>query len=995
MREEQIFLFDSFRLDLANASLRRGKHEVFLTPKAFSMLRYLVEHAGQLVTKDDLWQAVWPAITVTDAALTVCMSEIRKALGDNAKTPRYVETVHRRGYRFIAPVTTQADRSSTTGVWSRDFTRDSRPKSPTPSFVRREEELAQLRKWLGKALNAERQIVFVTGEPGIGKTTLVEVFLQQVAADGTVWIGRGQCIEHYGAGEAYLPVLDALGRLCREPRGERLIELLDQYAPTWLVQMPALLGAAELETLHRKVSGATRERMLRELTEAVEVITRESSLVLQLEDLHWSDYSTLEWLAFLGRRQEPARLLVLVTYRPVEVIVREHPLKTVKQELQIHGQCKELPLGLLGETAVVDYLAMRFASPSSLQGEGWAEGLSHEPLQTLGRTIHERTDGNPLFMVNIVDYLITRGVIVEVDGQWKLQMDLADMGSGMPEGLLQMIVRQMERLSPLDQQVVEVASVAGAEFSVAAIAAGLEAAVGEVEERCEALARREQFLRASGVSEWPDGTVAARYGFIHALYQEVAYARVAAGRRIDLHRRIGEREERAYGDQAREIAAELAVHFQRGRDYHRAVQYCERAGENAVRRSAHQEAIRHLTKGLELLATLPDTPERAQQELALQMAMGASMLATSGFATPETGQAYSRARELCRQLGESSQLFRAVMGLRFVYTALGELQTARELGEQLLRLAQSAGDAELLVEAHYALAVPLHFLGEFVSAREHLKQTIALYDPSRHRDHAVRYGLDPGVAASSLVAWLLWELGYPDRALEKTRAALSLARELSHPFTLAYALILSSTILLWRRDSRAVIELTDDLIPLCREQGFSSLLTSGTLVRDGALIAQGKEEQIAIKPWEPTWLGVTGSQSYVTGHLARSVDAHLKTGDIDAGMRLLAEALFRVESTDERYCEAELHRLKGELLGTRDRDAEAEQSFRSAIRIAQGQSAKSFQLRATISLARLLAKRARRDEARAMLSEIYGWFTEGFDTADLKNAKALLDELDA
>jgi tetratricopeptide (TPR) repeat protein len=485
----------------------------------------------------------------------------------------------------------------------------------------------------------------------------------------------------------------------------------------------------------------------------------------------------------------------------------------------------------------------------------------------------------------------------------------------------------------------------------------------------------------------------AVYGFRHALIQDAAYEALLKTRRREIHRQIADVASHRFPNIAEAQPEILARHYTEAGLAAEAVPYWVRAGESMSRRSAHIEAIRHLTKGLQLLHTLPETRERAQQELALQMAMGASMLATCGLATSETGQAYSRARELCHQLGESSQLFRALMGLRFFYTALGELQTARELGEQLLRLAQSAGDAELLVEAHYALAVPLHFLAEFVSAREHLEQTIELYDPWRHRDHAVRYGLDPGVAARSLVAWLLWELGYPDRALEKTHAALSLARELSHPFTLAYALILSSTILLWRRDSRAVIELTDDLIPLCREQGFSSLLTSGTLVRDGALIAQGKEEEIAIKPWEPAWLQVTGSQSYVTGHLARSVDAHLKTGDIDVGMRLLAEALARVESTNERYCEAELHRLKGELLGTSDRDAEAEQSFRAAIRIAQGQSAKSFQLRATISLAQLLAKQARKDEARVMLAEIYGWFTEGFDTADLKDAKTLLDEL--
>ena len=283
-------------MDVANASLRRGKHAILLTPKAFSMLRYLVEHAGQLVTKDELWRAVWPGISVTDAALTVCMSEIRKALGDEAKVPRCIQTLHRLGYRFIAPVRTQRDHSPR--VLRKNFTSTAMPQSGPPNFVGRQGELSQLHKCFEKALKGERQIVFISGEPGIGKTSLVETFLQQIAANGSLWIGRGQCVEHYGAGEAYLPLLDALGRLCREPGSERLLELLDRYAPTWLVHMPALLSAVELEMLQRKVSGTTRTRMLRELAEAVEVITSERPLVLRLEDLHWSDYSTLEWLDF-------------------------------------------------------------------------------------------------------------------------------------------------------------------------------------------------------------------------------------------------------------------------------------------------------------------------------------------------------------------------------------------------------------------------------------------------------------------------------------------------------------------------------------------------------------------------------------------------------------------------------------------------------------------------------------------------------------------------
>ncbi|MBI3301446.1 MAG: AAA family ATPase [Deltaproteobacteria bacterium] len=430
-----------------------------------------------------------------------------------------------------------------------------------------------MREWLEKALHGERQIVFVTGEAGIGKTTVVAAFLQQAATAGGLWMAQGQCIEHYGAGEAYLPVLTALGQLCREPRHERLVEVLSQYAPTWLVQMPALLNAADFETLQRKTQGVTRERMLREMAEAVEAITTEQPLVLWLEDLQWSDVSTLDWLAFIARRREQARLLVIGTYRPVDVIVREHPLKAVKQELQVHGQCAELPLGFLSEAHVVEYLAVRFAL-------GVTPAL---PLQGLARLIHQRTDGNPLFMVNLVEYLVGHGVLVQVEGQWALKRGVEEVVEGVPESLRQMIEQQLERLSPEEQRMLEVASGAGAADS--------EADVGEVETHCAELVRRAQFLRSSGTGEWPDGTATARYGFLHALYQEVVYDRVTTGRRQRLHQQIGEREEAAYGTRAREIAAELAVHFERGRDYSRAVQYREHAGKNALRRSAYQEAV--------------------------------------------------------------------------------------------------------------------------------------------------------------------------------------------------------------------------------------------------------------------------------------------------------------------------------------------------------------------------------------------------------------------
>ena len=613
--------FESFQLDQTNARLRKDGRDIFLTPKAFDVLRYLTEHVGQLVTKDDLWRAVWPDVSVTDAALTVCMSEIRRALGDEAKTPRYVQTVHRRGYRFIASVTEQPSPRGIAGLSGRRFSTD--------GFVGRQAELRQLHKWLEKALEGERQIVFVTGEPGIGKTALVEAFLAQIADNKDIRIGRGQCIEHYGPGEAYLPLLEALGRLCREPQGARLIELLHRCAPTWLTQMPALLGTTELDSLQKRVTGATRERMLRELAEAIEVITAEVSLVLLLEDLHWSDFSTLDWLAYLARRTEPAQLLVLGTFRPVELMVRGHPLNTVKQELQIHAKCNEMPLAFLSEFAVVQYVKARFAS------------LSRESLRELGHLIHQRTEGNPLFMINMIDYLITKGALEQADGRWRLKKDLLEAQRSVPDGPTQMIMRQIDQLGSMDQQVLEAASVVGAEFAAAAVAAGLGITVGEAEERCQSLARRGQFLRAAGASQWPDGTAAASYRFIHALYQEVLYARIPMGRCIDLHHRIGQREERAYGDRASEIATELATHFEQSRDYSAAIRYYQLAGENAARISAHHEAIKHFARALELLMLeLPDNAQRVKQELSLQLAIGFALNAVKGWATPEVEQRF-------------------------------------------------------------------------------------------------------------------------------------------------------------------------------------------------------------------------------------------------------------------------------------------------------------------------------------------------------------------
>jgi DNA-binding winged helix-turn-helix (wHTH) protein/predicted ATPase len=963
------------RLDLANERLWCGDQARVLRPKTFALLRYLVEHPEQLLTKATLLDALWPETAVSEVVLAVCMRELRRALGDDARTPRFIETVHRRGYRFIGHLPVMHPSALHTAA-----------APPPPLLVGRVQALDALHRSLATALTGVRQILFVTGEAGLGKTMLVDTFLATVVDQGRLWIGRGQCLDHYGAGEAYLPVLEALERLCRGPGGPEVVEILRHQAPTWMVQMPGLVSPAELEGLQRRVLGTTQERMLRELAEALNVLAAARPLVLVLEDLHWSDYATLDALVTLARRREPARLLLLGTYRPPDALQRGHPLHTAQHELHMHGQCAELSLTLLTEAAVADYLVVRFPDAQLPAG--------------LARLVHQRTEGNPLFMVQVVEDWVRRGWLVQVDGHWTLQVGLAALAVTVPEGLRQMLEQHLDRLSPMEQQVLEVGSVAGTTFSAAAVAAGLDAEVVQVEEWCSNLARRRQWLQADGEQSWPDGTVAGAYRFTHALYQEVAYTSLSAARRVQLHCRIGEREEVGYGPQVHERAAELAVHFERGRDYQRAVQYHQRAADTALQRCAYAEVTTHLMQGLALLKTLPDTSERLQQELLLQTALGSVLIVTKGEAAADVEHAYARARELCQQVDDVSRLFTTLWGLRLCYVVRGELHTARQLGEQLLSLAQRVHDPRLLVGAHQGLGTVLFADGAFLLAQGHFQQGITL---SRHlqRGHTSLYIRDPGVVCHAFAALTLWFLGYAEQALQCGHAVLTLAQGLADPFSLASVLFWTALFSHCCRDVQGVNERAEALIALATTHGFPHLAANGRVLHGWALSIQGHRAAALTQihqgraVYRATW-----AEHFPLHQLALLVEAYGNVGQADEGLRLLAEPWATDTKRGERYYAAELYRLQGELLlvqnGTRSQwAAEAAESFHQALAVAHRQQAKMLELRAAMRLSRLWQRQGKRAAAYGLLAPIYGWFTEGFDTADLQEAKALLEILGA
>jgi predicted ATPase len=836
-------------------------------------------------------------------------------------------------------------------------------------MVGRITELAKLNDWFAQVKTGSRRVIFVSGEPGIGKTTLTRAFVDSQGSHRGVRIGRGQCVEQYGAGEPYMPILEALTRLCREPGGDKLVEILHRLAPAWLAQMPSLVSAEDRARLQGLAQGTTQQRMLREMAEALEVISAESSLVLFIEDLHWSDPSTLDLIATVARRSEHARLMILGTYRPVEMLAGEHPLRAMKEELELHQQAIELRLPLLSESDVAEYVAQRVSD-----GE-----------ENVGPAVYARTEGNPLFMVNVVDYLIEHDSLLDTD---KIEA---------PRNIRQMIERNLQRLSPDEQRVLEAASVAGAQFSVAAVAAALERPVSEIEGCCIALGRREQFVSLQGSAEWPDGTIASNVRFLHALYREVLYDHVPPGHRVVLHRRIAEREETGHGEQAGEIAAELADHLSRANDSDKAVKYFRLAGERAATRSALVEAARYYTRALELLSKSPESPERDRRELDLQLAVGPILISVKGYAAEQTERVYTRALELCERLGNPPELISTLHGLWARHFVRGEMRAAYDLAEELLRRAQSEPDQTPLLLASWALGDTSVFMGEFLPAKKHIDIAVALYEPERDRLLAYRYlFIDAGVNCLAYAAWTLWHLGYPDQAVERGNEALAIAQGLSHPHSLALAGFFIGTLRQHRREAHAARENALSVMRLSAEHGLPDWLGWATTLHAWALAQEGRsEEGLAQMRQSLAALSATGAGLMRPHDLCFLAEVCMEAGRLDEGLDAIAEALSAADEHENRMHESEINRLKGELLLKQDdsKRAEAQSCFERAIEVARKQSAKSWELRATMSLARLLVTQGCPDEARAMLAEIYGWFTEGFDTKDLKDAKSLLDEL--
>ncbi len=559
-----------------------------------------------------------------------------------------------------------------------------------------------------------------------------------------------------------------------------------------------------------------------------------------------------------------------------------------------------------------------------------------------------------------------------------------------PPTVQAILAARLDRLPPDEKDLLQTLAVLGREFPLGLIRRVVQRADAKIDRMLAELQLGEFIYEQPATGD-------IEYIFKHALTQEVAYDSSLIERRKLLHERAGLALESMFAEQVDDHLGELARHYSRGDNVAKAAEYLGRAGQQAMQRAAYADAVGSLTAAIDLLQRHPDGPERGQRELLLQLALGPALTVVKGYAAPETERAYIRARELCERLGDPPELFRALYGLWLVYLLRGELRTAYELAEQFLRRAQSVHDPALPVYGHYALGDTWFWMGEFVLATEHFEMALSLYVPERHRSLVFLYGgIDPGVACGTYAAFTMWQLGYPDQALKRANEALALAQGLSHPFTLAFAEYYVSVLRQLRREARAAQEAAEGVIALSAERGLTDYLARAASLRGWAMAEQGLIEQGITQIQEGMSAShAIGTDLYRTYFLILLAEACIKTDSIDDGLNALTAALANANEHENRVSESEIHRLKGELLLKQNNSnaLEAQSCFQRAIAVARKQNAKSLELRATMSLARLLAKQGRRDEARAMLAEIYGWFTEGFDTADLIDAKALLDEL--
>jgi DNA-binding winged helix-turn-helix (wHTH) protein/tetratricopeptide (TPR) repeat protein len=895
--------FDRYELDEENATLACDGKSIPLPPTPFAVLCALVRQQGTLVTKNSLLDEVWGHRFVTESVLKTVIGKVRTALQDDARQPRFIETVSRRGYRFIA--------ATVPGVQPQRGGTSRAPAADDDTFIGRADELERLHAAWDEACAGKRSIVWLAGDPGIGKTTLMQRFIANLADVPCV---RGQCVEQYGAGEPYLPVLEALGPLCR--RDPSLLPLLRSVAPTWLLQLPWLLAPEERDALRRELAGVGPDRMLREFGELVDRHTERAPLLLVTEDLQWSDRSTIQLLNYIARRPGTAHLMWLATFRLSEVVALDHPLNPLRRELRLHRLCDEIVLDPFSESEVERYVGRR--SPAAAADEAFV------------RALHERTDGVPLFVSHILADLLHGAN----DGEPAQQITRM----AIPENLVAIIDHYVAKLSAEHRELLSAAAVLGVDFDVRRLAEVLDRDVALVAETCDALLREQLWLAACRASERDDDTAPAAYSFKHALFHQVVYERTSVLVRSDLHRRAGLALERARAAGASVAAAKLAVHFDRAREPMSAMRYYAEAAEAALMHFSPTEAAALTARGLALVPQAPESPARDDLEFTLATLDGVSAAHLHAFSSDAAKAAYSRGYALLARVPDHR--FRGLLlhGLGLALFLRAEYAEALAFAQRCADIADERGDPELLVGACDMRSEVGLLQGRPGEGREWAERGLAVIEAMASPS--------PEIAASKvtllgLLGLHLLHLGHVEEARDAIRRARACADEWDRPMAQTIALWIDALIEVRLGETQRVAAVADAMQQLVEKHGLAQGRAACRWFRGWAQARSGQPREgyarIMEAYAENTQLGMLSGGSEVLGY---ACEALLIAGDLDGAAQRLEEALAIARNLEERVYLPQLFGLEAAIARARGKPAQAAASMRRAVEEAHSQEAR-------------------------------------------------------
>ena len=942
--------FDSFELDEANASLLRGSEAVAVAPTPFAVLCALARHPGRLLTKDALLDQVWGHQFVSESVLKTAISELRTLLGDDARKPRFIETVSRRGYRFIASTAVTADAHGAPQLTA----------SVPESFIGRRDALARLHADWALTCGGKRHIVWVVGEPGIGKTTLIEHF---VATSTDTRCIRGQCVEQHGGGEPYLPVLEALGELCRRDSTAAL--LLRAVAPTWLLQLPWLSSSEERDALRRELSGVGTDRALREMGEFLDRYAEQRPLLLVTEDLHWSDRATIQLIDYIARRRSSARLMWLGTFRLAEVVALDHPLNSLRRELRLHGLCREIVLDPFSGAEVAEYVAQR--APSLDADESFV------------RALLERTDGLPLFVASVLGELAAQPAQCD-EGLPATQ--IASMA--VPENLAAIIDRYIVRLTAEHRAILAAAAVCGVEFRVDTIAAALDRDLIEVAQSCDELQREGLWLKAPRRDEsLPESTCSFR----HALFRQVMYERTPPFGRAELHRKVGMALERERAAGFMVAAAELAAQFERGREPLKAAQYCAEAAEAALLHFSPVECRSLSEQGLALLERVPAHAERHAVEIALATLNGVSALHLLGFSSSQAKRALVRAHALLGEapLHRMRGLLLHSLGITLLTRA--EYAEALAMAERSDTLSSATNDPVLRLGVCIVQG-DVHMLqGKPSQSRTWFERGLGVIASLGDSSQNLFLG-DPQVTMLVLLAIQLLHLGLVESGKRRLREVHACIGGGAQPMT--------QMIAIW---FEAVFEQR-----LGNAERVAELARNGEALVDAFALAQGRTAFRWFRGWalarlgeprlgytlirdayeENTRLEMLSGASEVLGYAA---EALLLAGDLDGAREQLDQALRICEKLDERIYLPQLLLIEAALARASGHRVLAEDCVLRAIAESTAQGAAWFELLARLErVEHGQPTSADRDALAALVERL----PEARNTAPLVKARTVL-----